>query len=292
MLEIQTNDKMETVIRDDFWEFDRLYFALVKFTGNFGPEHSETFKGYDDVCESLLGLNYEIRHAQQGDRELYTQNSGIHEDWFGTKRINVTDEFRQLEDNMEFNGIDLEKFYDLDRDEKEATLIDYGYEPDEYENYLDAFDDDYYRFRKEDHLHVSKYNTLFQFRISIYEAVFYALIIREMLPKKDEYLAHLRKAAENPVTSLEPEYYHVRVWQDLDLIDLYKVNVFWSIYRILGDKKYVYYIDQFSQHPDGFKDADLLSCNKLIMQYQERESPKDQCAELSSFLDQLLSYLG
>ncbi len=34
------------------------------------------------MCENLLGLCYEIRHAWQGDRNIEQVFNGIHEDWF------------------------------------------------------------------------------------------------------------------------------------------------------------------------------------------------------------------
>jgi hypothetical protein len=68
---------------------DRLYFAIVKFTGFHGIDSQCTFPGYDAVCESLLGLCYEIRHAWQGARDIEQVYNGIHEDWFDDDRLEV-----------------------------------------------------------------------------------------------------------------------------------------------------------------------------------------------------------
>lgn len=85
MLTVGKGNFNNIILRGDFWDFDRLYFAISKFTGDFGIDSTCPFPGYETICESLLGLCYELRKAQEGKRELYKQYNGIPEEWFEEK---------------------------------------------------------------------------------------------------------------------------------------------------------------------------------------------------------------
>ena len=64
-------------IKGDFFDFDRLYFALMKYTGSHGMNDICPFPGSEAACENLLGLGYELRHAWQGDRDIEEIYNGI-----------------------------------------------------------------------------------------------------------------------------------------------------------------------------------------------------------------------
>ena len=78
MLHISGTSHNETKISGEFWDFDRLYFAIAYLTGDFGihPGH-HPFPELKEVCQTLLGLNHELREAESGNREICVQSNGL-----------------------------------------------------------------------------------------------------------------------------------------------------------------------------------------------------------------------
>jgi hypothetical protein len=69
-------------LEGDFFALDRLYFAIMKFTGFYGIDGRCNFPGCSQAAENLLGLCYELRHAWQGKRNIVQVYNGIREYWF------------------------------------------------------------------------------------------------------------------------------------------------------------------------------------------------------------------
>jgi len=44
------------LLKGDFFDLDRLYFAIYKYTGFHGIDSECTFPGYDAVCENLISV--------------------------------------------------------------------------------------------------------------------------------------------------------------------------------------------------------------------------------------------
>jgi hypothetical protein len=59
-------------IYGDHMDFDNLYNALFKITGEEGEKD-----GYQGACLRVLGLCYDIRHALMGDREIEFVDNGM-----------------------------------------------------------------------------------------------------------------------------------------------------------------------------------------------------------------------
>lgn len=244
MLTVLRNNN-EVIIRGDFWEFDRLYFAIAKFTGNYGINGTCPFPGYETVCESLLGLNYELRKAQEGKRELYEQYNGIPTYWFDEEI---------LEENMDESDDFYDEFDDLDDDIDECIEQDHSS----------------VKFSKEDYPNTTEKNTLLQTRISLSEALYYALIFRELLEKKERFISQRKELAMDNSCGLQEfnaEYYYCGAHSDLALITIYMESIFQVLYHLIGKDAYIRYMSMFNTKPNGFLNCNLNYCNTLVVDY-------------------------
>lgn len=168
----KARERNGVLLKGDFFDLDRLYFAIYKYTGFHGFDNECIYSGYDDVCENLLGLCYEIRHAWQGDRNIEQIYNGIHEYWF--------DDYEEPHLLKTIDKNDLNGLHDENLSKKES------YPNDEF-----AF-----KFSREDFPNVTENNTYFSIPMTFPEAVFYSLILLELLKKKDVFLQARKLLAE------------------------------------------------------------------------------------------------
>ncbi|MDF2989388.1 MAG: hypothetical protein K0R50_4898 [Eubacterium sp.] len=265
MLTVGMGDYNNVILRGDFWDFDRLYFAISKFTGDYGIENSCPFPGYEAICESLLGLCYELRKAQEGKRELYEQYNGIPEEWFEEKS-EIVDKLNDMYDS-EHAFDDVEDNDSIDEDTN-----------------FDAF------FSKKDFPNTTTTNTLLQLQLPFSEALYYALIFRELLEKKDLFLEQRKKMTknkENDMHELNLEYYYCQSHTDLARITIYMESVFRALYHLIGKDDYIRYIDLFSSKPDGFMNCDLQASHELVVEYSKEISKNNDTNNLIAYLDKL-----
>ncbi|NMB96232.1 MAG: hypothetical protein GYA02_06425 [Clostridiaceae bacterium] len=223
-------DTSGVVLKGDFFDLDRLYFTIFKFTGFCGIDDNCNFPGYDEICENLLGLCYEIRHARQGDRSIEQVYNGIDSKWF---------------DDYIDNGNDY-------------------FEPT-------------YRFSRKDFPDVTEKNTYFSLLLSFPEAVFYALIITELLEKKEYFYnakKQLAKIKDN-MQELNKEYYYFEADQDIARITLFAKQTLHTLYRFMGEKKYNIFFDTFKSKKDFFLNCDLTQLNDIIVDYAKKGHEND-----------------
>ena len=255
------------LLKGDFFDLDRLYFAIFKFTGFHGIDSGCTFPGYDEVCESLLGLCYEIRHAWQGDRNIEQVYNGIHEDWFDNYQ--GPDSYKSINDS----GID-----DLCDEEPQ----------DDEDYYNDEFTT---KFSRKDFPDVTKNNTYFSIPLPFPEAVFYSLVLLELLKKKDIFLKTRKLLSEKKdlLTELNKEYFYFQANEDIARITLFTNHTLHTLYRFIGEDKYTVFINKFNSQKDFFLNCDLEHINSILMEYAEKEYENDDPDYLFSVLISLLS---
>lgn len=250
------------ILKGDFFDLDRLYFAIYKFTGYHGVDSICTFPGYNAVCENLLGLCYEIRHAWQGDRDIEQVYNGIHEDWF--------------DDYQESNS--------------HKTIVENGLsdmcdeEPDDHEVYKN--DKLMIKFSRKDFPAVTNSNTYFSIALTFPEAVFYSLILLELLKKKDIFLQVKKLLAEknDSLTELNKEYYYFQANEDIARITLFTNHTLNAFYRFIGEEKYNTFMKKFNSQKDFFLNCDLEQINFILVDYGEKEYENDDPDHLYSVL--------
>ena len=265
MLTVGKSDNNNVIIRGDFWDFDRLYFAISKFTGDFGIDSSCPFTGYEVICESLLGLCYELRKAQEGKRDLYEQYNGIPEHWF--EKDAATDDNNDLQD------------FDDDLYELNIMNNESCHEDGDLEVY----------FSRKDFPNATTTNTLLQLVIPFSEALYYAFIFRELLEKKELFLLQRKVLINNDsngIQELNTEYFYCQAHTDLAHITIYMESTFRALYHLIGKEAFIRYLDLFSAKPDGFLHCDLEACNALVVEYG-KEKPDDSAKNVTEYLDKL-----
>lgn len=254
MLQITLDENNNAVIRAEFWELDHIYFRLLQFAGQHGMYRDHPFPGYENATKILLALTYEIRHAENGDRELYTYYNGISDDKIapaGTHRSQIVKEedkhvpeelIKNIEDDIMFNSdIDLDDFYEMDEDKQADVLDDLDIDPDDAETYLNYLNIPTYPYAQDDYPDATLHNTALQFRLPLAEAILYAMIINELMKQKDEYIHFAENLADETNTGLS-EYWRddidSRLRFELLTLEQLSEQVFSCIYRILGHEKY------------------------------------------------------
>ena len=259
------------LLKGDFFDLDRLYFAIFKYTGFHGPDNKCIFPEYDAICENLLGLCYEIRHAWQGDRDIEQVYNGIRKDWF---------------DDYKEPGLYKTTQKNNPGDQKD--------EDDEYLDMGDSYLNDEFniKFFREDFPHVTENNTYFSIPITFTEAVFYSLIILELLRKKDIFLLARKLLAEknDSFIELNKEYNYFQANEDIARITLFTNHVLHTLYKFIGEEKYLTFINKFYNQKDFFLKCDLERINSILVDYGEKEFENDDpdylFRVLLSFFDQ------
>ncbi len=263
MITVEKAQKSNGVlIKGDFFDLDRLYFAIYKYTGFHGIDDKCTFPGYEEVCENLLGLCYEIRHAFQGDRDIEQVYNGIQQNWF--------DEYKEsdLLENMHLNNLDSQ--YSEDFDIEDETL---NFEAN-------------YKFSRKDFPNITSNNIYFVISISFPEAIFYSLILLELLKKKDVFLLKRKLLAEenNDLNELNKEYYYFGTNEDISRITLFTNHVLNILYRFIGEEKYTSFMNMFYNQKDFFLNCNLQYINYILADYAKKEYETDILDNLYSVL--------
>lgn len=196
---------------------------------------------------------YEIRHAWQGDRDIEQVFNGIHEDWFDDYNENAA--LKNIDEN---NSDDMW---------------------DEKPNGVEAYQDDELaiKFSRRDFPDVTKSNTYFSIPLSFPEAIFYSLILLELLKKKDIFLQVRKQLAEKKdgSTELNKEYYHFQAHEDIARIILFTNQTLRTLYRFIGEEKYNTFINRFLGYKDFFLNCDLEYINSILEDYGEKEYIND-----------------
>ncbi len=242
------------IVNGDFFDFDRLYFAIFKFTGFHGLDQECTFPGYDAVCENLLGLCYEMRHAWQGDRDLVQVYNGVKQNWFDDYKESV-------------------------KENKLKTEFDEDYEEDGEQEAS-------FKFLRAVYPDVSENNTYFSFLIPFPEAVFYALILLELLENKDLFLLKRRQLAETEdnMQEMNKEYFLFQAEEDIARITLFTKNTLRVLYKFIGNERYERLLNKFKSMKNFFLHCDLHRLNEIMVNYGEKEYENDAPEILFSVL--------
>jgi len=256
----------------DFFDLDRLYFAIMRFTGFHGLEDDCPFDGCEEVCENLLGLCYELRHAWQGARGLLEIYNGIHDDWFGDyPQPKTAKHFDADESNDE------DEFFSEDIDGEDENTED---------DYIDAER----LFSRAEFPFTTERNTYFTTLISFPEAVFYALIISDLLKQKEAFLLSRKRMAETkgPLQRLDQDYYCFVAEEDLARLTSYVQQTLRTLYHCIGNLRYKTFINKFHEKTDYALHCDLKKANQVIADYSSQGFDYDDEDALTSALMSLL----
>jgi hypothetical protein len=244
----KSNDKFGIQLQGDFFDFDRLYFAIYKLTGQFGVDSKCPFEGYAEVCEYILALCYELRHAYEGDRGLVSVYNGVHEDWF------VKDEYDE----------------EIDEDEDD----------DDFEEQEAANSIWFPKFSQDILKEISYQNAYFSTDISIPAAAFYAMVLEEVIQQVDILKANLLQSPNSVLRELADDYVSCGYREDAALVNLFIGKVWHTLYRVLKNKDYkeLYeYYQNKKRKQNGliFKNCNLDRINQLIEDYYEKSKGVD-----------------
>ena len=247
----------EFIVRGEFFELDKLYFLIERLSGNYGIPPRHYLPEYENAASLLLGLNYEIRKAESGDRELYTAYNGLHFHWFApagtpdSQIMTLEEEERNNKRFVDFDDIilfdldmDPDEFGELDYDRQEELLDDLlSVDSEEAEAYLDWINrGPIYRFRQEEYPEASETNTYLQFRISFAEGVLYAFVIETLLSFRRTIFenAYARTSdSSDPLAEYEMDYCMRRLPYELALLDVLKELLFTQIREVCSREEYL-----------------------------------------------------
>ena len=277
----------EFIIRGEFFELDQIYFLIERLTGNYGIDGKCPLPEYKTALSLLLSLNYEIRQAQTGNREIYAEYNGIRDAWIapaGTPAESIKrpaenpdpeEIIREIEDDIEFElDMDLEDFYDKDEDDQRELLDELFLDPDHVDTYLKWLNrDPIYYFPHEDCPNDTGYNASLQFRVTIPEGILYMLIVRELLKHKEEILENLLVQADSEKEGNRDysiDFCLRRARPELLLLESLEENLFSDLYSILGREDYLKFRNK--EAPKDFlknwTEADIHDVEKLVAEYR------------------------
>jgi hypothetical protein len=236
------------LIKGDFWDFDRLYYAISKFTGDFGLHHGCCFPGYESAAENLLGLNYDLRHAWQGDRELVEVYNGVHDEWF--------------------DGID----YENDADEN-----------DEAENHNDIH---YAIFRRKELPNITERNAYFCINMNFPEAIYYALITTKLLEMKQLFYSAVEAAVANnaPFEVYSKDYQLFGAEEDIYRVSHFAKLTLHALYLFVGEKNYNLIMSAYKKNDGFFSTYDSEPLCDILYDYYQKDDEDDNPTGLTTTL--------
>ena len=246
----------EIIIRGEFFELDKIYFLVERLRGDYGIPALHYLPDFENAASLLLGLTYEIRKAESGDRELYTMYNGIRSHWLApagtpSKDIMTFEEeqrheerFSKFDDIILFDlDMDPDEFEELDEDKQMDLLSDPDLDPEEVDEYLNWLHrGPSYRFRREDYPEASETATCLQFRIPFAEGVLYAFVIETLLAHRGTIIENALTGASSPTNPLgdyELDYCLRRLPAELALLDLLKEHLFAQISSVCSHEEYI-----------------------------------------------------
>jgi len=249
----KAKDASGVLLSGDFFDFDRLYFAIMKLIGSHGINDECPFPDSNDACENLLGLCYELRHAWEGKRNIVQVYNGISVDWFNEHKVEH-DEYAEDEFDSELNC--------------EKSI----------------------RFSRSEFPDVNTSNTYFSTLLGFPEAVFYALILSDLLKKKNLFVQSRKALAEKEgeLQELHKEYYYFQAEEDLARITLLTKHILHILYRFIGEEKYFELINRFNRIENFSVTCDLKKINDMLVDYAEKEYTQDDPDTLVSVLTSFL----
>lgn len=242
------------ILSGDFFDFDRLYFAIMKFTGSHGLNDECPFPDCEETCENLLGLCYELRHAWQGQRNLEQVYNGVSADWFEN----------QVSDYDDYNEND-----DFDSEETKEKWV---------------------YFSRSEFPDVTTSNTYFSTVLSFPEIIFYALITSDLLKKKESFVQSRKRMAEEngALQEFYKEYYYFGAEEDIARITLFTKHVLHALYQFVGEEKYFEFINMFNDIDNFSASCDLKTINDLLIDYAEKKYVQDDPDILMSVLSSII----
>lgn len=248
------------LLQGDFFDFDRLYFAIMKFTGFHGMDDDCTFPDCYDVCEATLGLCYEMRHAWQGDRDIVQMYNGIRHEWFS--------------DNLEHT-------MHLDVNPSDSAGDDVFI--DAKSNLTGA---DFIRFLRKDFPDVTESNAYFSVNLIFPEAVFYALVLSDLVKLKDIFILSRKRMVESDksMKEINQEYLLFQAEQDVARIIIFVEQTFHALYRFIGEDNYDRFRAKLTSIRSFSQKCNLRHIMQLISDYGEKEYDQDNPEILTSTL--------
>ena len=313
MLHIDGKEIHSVRISGEFWDFDRLYFAIAKITGDYAASKAmHPYPEIKKVCETLLALNYELRSAQNGDREILAQHNGISssmfapagreenvipEGWtrerhFGDSDFDL-DDFETLIWDVLPEEIDLDVYEELSSEGKGMLLNNFGLDPDDVEEYVEWLEEDdryLYKFAAKDYPGCGTVNTWISVSIPFAEAFLYALIIQLLLQKKDRLLAYYRALAEaDPgMEGLHRAYCCSTVHEDYARLLLFKELVFSCLYQAIdSEDDYLTYRFYFEKNAEKITDSNIMEIRDCIDHYSALPERESDFSGICRFLEEL-----
>lgn len=255
MFQITLDKENNAIVRGEFWELDHMYFNILKFAGKHGMHQTCPFPGYEKATDVLLALAYEIRQAEQWNRELYVYWNGIpegtiaplntpHEQIIKPENVHDPDDvIKDVEDTVMMDSdTELDDFYEMDEDEQTELLEDLRVDEDEIDAYMEYLHQPQtYPFAGEDYPRASGYNTVLQFRIPLPEALLYSLILNELLKQKDRYFEYsysLKDKNPNGLYDYEIDMLNRRFRSEVLALQDFCEQTFACIYSIVGFEAY------------------------------------------------------
>ena len=115
------------------------------------------------------------------------------------------------------------------------------------------------RFSRSEFPDVNTSNTYFSTLLGFPEAVFYALILSDLLKKKDLFIQSRKTLAEKEgeLQRLHEEYYYFQAEEDIARITLFTKHILHTLYRFIGEEKYVTFISIFDEKKEFSSTCDL-----------------------------------
>ena len=251
----KAKDTNGVFLKGDFFDLDRLYFAILKFTGYHGMDDRCAFPGCAAICESLLGLCYEMRHAWQGDRGLEQVFNGIHNEWF--------------DDHQETDVC-----LDDDSDFDEGNEGDY------------PSSERIFQFSREEFPEVSEHNTYFSIHLSFPELIYYALILSDLLDKKDLFIQARKTLMEQsgPLQELHKKYYYFEAEADIARLTIFVKQAQQALYQFIGEDKYLSFMNNFEKIDEFSVTCNKDAMNQAMEDYAIKEFKQDDPETLMSIL--------
>lgn len=243
------------LLQGDFFDFDRLYFAVMKFTGFHGLDDDCNFPDSYDFCETVLGLCYEMRHAWQGDRDLVQMYNGINREWF--------DDSSSHSARSDYESID-------------SGIVEE----------TDGIDDDFFIFSRKDFPYVTESNAYFSTNITFLEAIFYALALSDLIRHKDLFIASRRRIIkeDESMKELNKEYLLFQAEQDVARILIFINQTLHALYRFIGEENYQCFISKYEEEKSFTHNCNLGHIMQVISDYGEKEYAQDDPKTLTSAL--------
>lgn len=267
MLSLGKNqDKFGLKLEGDFFDLDRLYFAIFKLTGQFGLNSKCPYEGYANVCEYILALCYEIRHAQEGNRGLIAKYNGLRSLWFEDEDDEDWDEDENEDDDYDFDELlEDENLHESQSPKFHPSLLQ----------------------------EITYSNVYFSTDLSITEVMFYAWVLEEVVEQVEVLKPYLRQHINPILQELSDDYTMCEYREDTAIVSMFIAKAWHALYRILGSERFHEIHDLYQnvkKKHDGliFKDCDLDNMNNLIVSYYEQSPEKDNHDLLMETLSQML----